>query len=187
MTSAPAAPPLWGGRVEQCDSCAHRVVAFNSCRNRHCPKCQSTARDRWLAKQARNCCRYPTATGVHRSEGPRSLGPAESTPVLCSLVSRHCRDAARDRCRSATSGGAHWLSCRASHLESELAASPACALLGAGRRTGPRRITMDPVPAEVLPARPGPELFVPEEAAGFSQRSFCPRKAAVQRAADRAR
>ena len=41
-----------GGRVEECDSCAHRVIAFNSCRNRHCPKCQSTARDRWLAKQA---------------------------------------------------------------------------------------------------------------------------------------
>lgn len=38
--------------MEQCDSCAHQVVAFNSCRNRHCPKCQSTARDRWLAKQA---------------------------------------------------------------------------------------------------------------------------------------
>ena len=41
-----------GGRVEECDSCAHRLIAFNSCRNRHCPKCQSTARDRWLAKQA---------------------------------------------------------------------------------------------------------------------------------------
>ncbi len=41
-----------GARLEQCDSCAHRVIAFNSCRNRHCPKCQSTARDRWLAKQA---------------------------------------------------------------------------------------------------------------------------------------
>jgi hypothetical protein len=48
-----------GARVEQCDSCAHRVVTFNSCRNRHCPKCQSTARDRWLAKQARQLLPVP--------------------------------------------------------------------------------------------------------------------------------
>jgi len=48
-----------GGRVEECDSCAHRVIAFNSCRNRHCPKCQSTARDRWLAKQAQELLPVP--------------------------------------------------------------------------------------------------------------------------------
>jgi hypothetical protein len=48
-----------GGRLEQCDSCAHRVVAFNSYRNRHYPKCQSTARDRWLAKQAQQLLPVP--------------------------------------------------------------------------------------------------------------------------------
>ncbi len=37
-----------GGHVEACDSCAHRRVAFNSCRNRHCPKCQSLTRAQWL-------------------------------------------------------------------------------------------------------------------------------------------
>jgi len=37
-----------GGHVEQCDSCAHQRIAFNSCRNRHCPKCQSLARAQWL-------------------------------------------------------------------------------------------------------------------------------------------
>ncbi len=41
-----------GGHLEQCDSCSHHLVAYNSCRNRHCPKCQSTARDRWLAERA---------------------------------------------------------------------------------------------------------------------------------------
>ena len=41
-----------GGHLEQCTSCAHRSMEFNSCRNRHCPKCQSTARDRWLAARA---------------------------------------------------------------------------------------------------------------------------------------
>jgi hypothetical protein len=38
-----------GGHVEACEDCAHTRVAFNSCRNRHCPKCQSATRERWLA------------------------------------------------------------------------------------------------------------------------------------------
>lgn len=42
-----------GGHVEQCDACGHRRIAYNSCRNRNCPKCQSLARAQWLeARQA---------------------------------------------------------------------------------------------------------------------------------------
>jgi Putative transposase/Transposase zinc-binding domain len=37
-----------GGHVEQCDACDHQRIAYNSCRNRHCPKCQSLAKARWL-------------------------------------------------------------------------------------------------------------------------------------------
>lgn len=35
--------------VEQCDRCGHQVISYNSCRNRHCPKCQAMARAKWLA------------------------------------------------------------------------------------------------------------------------------------------
>src|SRR5207253_10277407 len=39
-----------GGHVDQCTSCGHRAtISYNSCRNRHCPKCQTAARDRWIA------------------------------------------------------------------------------------------------------------------------------------------
>ena len=42
-----------GGHVEECDGCGHRQIAYNSCRNRHCPKCQSLAKAAWLeARQA---------------------------------------------------------------------------------------------------------------------------------------
>jgi hypothetical protein len=41
-----------GAHLEQCDHCAHQAIAYNSCRNRHCPKCQSTARDKWLAARS---------------------------------------------------------------------------------------------------------------------------------------
>jgi len=37
-----------GGHVEQCDACGNQRIAFNSCRNRHCPKCQSLVRAQWL-------------------------------------------------------------------------------------------------------------------------------------------
>jgi hypothetical protein len=40
-----------GGHVEACDACGTTRVAYNSCRNRHCPKCQGRARAKWLAAQ----------------------------------------------------------------------------------------------------------------------------------------
>jgi hypothetical protein len=37
-----------GGHVERCDDCGHQRIAYNSCRNRNCPKCQGLARAQWL-------------------------------------------------------------------------------------------------------------------------------------------
>jgi hypothetical protein len=41
-----------GGHVEACDRCGHRQTAYNSCRNRHCPKCQATEAARWVEARA---------------------------------------------------------------------------------------------------------------------------------------
>src|SRR2546429_9659630 len=38
-----------GGHVARCEDCAHTVIAYNSCRNRHCPKCQGAAARAWMA------------------------------------------------------------------------------------------------------------------------------------------
>jgi predicted Zn-ribbon and HTH transcriptional regulator len=38
-----------GGHVARCEDCAYTTIAYNSCRNRHCPKCQSAAAKQWLA------------------------------------------------------------------------------------------------------------------------------------------
>jgi len=40
-----------GGHVARCEDCAHTVIAYNSCRNRHCPKCQGAAARAWLAQR----------------------------------------------------------------------------------------------------------------------------------------
>jgi hypothetical protein len=37
-----------GGHIEQCDHCDHQRICYNSCRNKHCPKCQALARAKWL-------------------------------------------------------------------------------------------------------------------------------------------
>ena len=38
-----------GGHIDSCSACGHRTISYNSCRDRHCPKCQAQARERWLA------------------------------------------------------------------------------------------------------------------------------------------
>jgi ssDNA-binding Zn-finger/Zn-ribbon topoisomerase 1 len=38
-----------GGHVTRCEKCSHTLIAYNSCRNRHCPKCQGAAAQEWLA------------------------------------------------------------------------------------------------------------------------------------------
>lgn len=42
-----------GGHLDQCNQCGHQAISFNSCRSRHCPKCQTNARDNWLANRTK--------------------------------------------------------------------------------------------------------------------------------------
>lgn len=37
-----------GGHRDQCTRCGYQAISYNSCRNRHCPKCQTSAREKWL-------------------------------------------------------------------------------------------------------------------------------------------
>jgi predicted Zn-ribbon and HTH transcriptional regulator len=48
-----------GGHRDQCPRCGYRAISFNSCRNRHCPKCQSGARDQWIAARQRELLPVP--------------------------------------------------------------------------------------------------------------------------------
>ena len=48
-----------GGHLDSCSRCGHQAISYNSCRNRHCPKCQTQARQRWLAAREQEV--LPTA------------------------------------------------------------------------------------------------------------------------------
>lgn len=39
-----------GGHVDSCDNCGHKRISYNSCRNRHCPKCQNLNKEKWVEK-----------------------------------------------------------------------------------------------------------------------------------------
>ena len=48
-----------GGHIDHCSRCGHRAISYNSCRNRHCPKCQAQARQRWLAAREKEVLGVP--------------------------------------------------------------------------------------------------------------------------------
>jgi hypothetical protein len=60
---------LLGGHIDECAGCGHRAISFNSCRNRHCPKCQANARDRWLEARRRELLPVPYAHVVFTLPG----------------------------------------------------------------------------------------------------------------------
>jgi len=62
-----------GGHVDRCSQCAHQAISYNSCRNRHCPKCQAQARQRWLAARERELLEVPYFHVVFTL--PRELNP----------------------------------------------------------------------------------------------------------------
>ena len=48
-----------GAHIDTCDNCGHMRISYNSCRNRHCPKCQSFAKEKWIDKQRKNLLNTP--------------------------------------------------------------------------------------------------------------------------------
>jgi predicted Zn-ribbon and HTH transcriptional regulator len=50
---------ILGGHVERCGQCAFERIAYNSCRNRHCPKCQALAKEQWLQARKRDLLPIP--------------------------------------------------------------------------------------------------------------------------------
>src|ERR1041384_1977033 len=64
-----------GGHVLECPECGHQEVSYNSCGNRHCPKCQATAAARWLEAQAADLLDTPYFHVVFTLPAPRRPRP----------------------------------------------------------------------------------------------------------------
>jgi hypothetical protein len=77
-----------GGHRDQCPRCGYRAISYNSCRDRHCPKCQNGARDKWI--RARQCELLPVAYVHVVFTLPHQLSPLalQNKKVLYDLLFR---------------------------------------------------------------------------------------------------
>src|SRR5438105_15908918 len=75
-----------GGHVERCEACAHLRISYNSCRNRHCPKCQAAAAKEWLTDRRAELLPVPYFHVVFTLPGPVADIAYQNKPVVYDLL-----------------------------------------------------------------------------------------------------
>ena len=133
-----------GGHVDECSSCGHRAISFNSCRNRHCPKCQANARDRWLEARRRELLPTPYVHVVFTLPGQLAPLALQNKREIYGLLFRASAETLLQVARDPeTPGCGDRILQRAAHLESTTAAPSPCPLRRSGRRIGSRSHPVD--------------------------------------------
>ena len=151
-----------GGHVEACDDCGTTRVAYNSCRNRHCPKCQGRSPGR-VARRARS----RTAAGslfprrLHTARADRRHRLPEQGRRLCDPVQGRRRGDDDARRQSAPARRRDRRRRRPAHLGAGADASSPRPLRRAGRRPLARWHALDRQPTELLPGRQTARPAVP--------------------------
>ena len=82
-----------GGHVEQCDDCGATRIAYNSCRNRHCPKCQGAARVAWLADRQAELLPVPYFHVVFTLPAPAGQIAFQNKAVVYAILFRTAAEA----------------------------------------------------------------------------------------------
>jgi hypothetical protein len=88
--------PTLGGHVEQCGDCGLVRCAYNSCRNRHCPKCQGLARAEWLEARQAELLPVPYFHVVFTLPAPAAEMAFQNKRVVYAILFRAATDALRD-------------------------------------------------------------------------------------------
>jgi hypothetical protein len=88
--------PALGGHVEQCGDCGLVRCAYNSCRNRHCPKCQGLARAEWLAARQAELLPVPYYHVVFTLPAPAAEIAFQNKRTVYAILFRAAADAMRD-------------------------------------------------------------------------------------------
>ena len=82
-----------GGHVARCENCSHTLIAYNSCRNRHCPKCQGAAARQWLAEREADLLPVPYFHVVFTLPGPIADIAYQNKAVIYDLLFRAAAEA----------------------------------------------------------------------------------------------
>ena len=142
-----------GGHVEQCDDCGATRIAYNSCRNRHCPKCQGLARAQWLAERQAELLPVPYFHVVFTLPAPAGEIAFQNKAIVYAILFRAAAETLATIAADPRHLGAQARRHRGSpYLGPDPAASSAHPLRRARRRPLARRHTLDRLPARLLPA-----------------------------------
>jgi hypothetical protein len=82
-----------GGHVARCEDCAHTLIAYNSCRNRHCPKCQGAVAKEWLAEREAELLPVPYFHVVFTMPAPIADIAYQNKAVMYDLLFKAAADA----------------------------------------------------------------------------------------------
>ncbi len=169
-----------GGHLQRCGDCGHEAPAYNSCRNRHCPKCQAASRAEWLDREARYLLpveyHHVVFTLPQEVAAVALARPALLYDLLFRAAAATLRDVAANPKRL---GGPARRADGAAHLGAEPAPSSACALCRDGgrlvvQRSGNRRgnAPLAVVPARLFPAGARPQSRVPGKYLALLRQAF---------------
>jgi hypothetical protein len=165
-----------GGHLERCDQCGHERNAYNSCANRHCPKCQSLARAEWLENRRSELLDTQYFHVVFTL--PEQIAPIayQNKKVVYGILFRATAETlhtiAADRRRSQAPRRRNRLLRRAPQLGSKLASPPPPALRRSRRRPFRRWYAVDFLPSRILLTCAGALPFIPATVPGISTQSL---------------
>jgi rubredoxin len=96
-----------GGHIDQCTRCGHRApISYNSCRNRHCPKCQTGARERWIQARRRELLPSPYVHVVFTLPPQLAALALQNKKIVYSLLLRASAETLLEVARNPTHLGA---------------------------------------------------------------------------------
>jgi hypothetical protein len=86
---------ILGGHVKRCEACGETRIAYNSCRNRHCPKCQGLARAQWLAERQAELLPVPYFHLVFTVPAPIAAVALQNKGVVYDILFKAAAEAVR--------------------------------------------------------------------------------------------
>ena len=153
-----------GGHVEQCDECGATRIAYNSCRNRHCPKCQGLARAQWLAERQAELLSVPYFHVVFTLPAPVGAIAFQNKALVYAILFRAAAETLATIAADPKHLGAQLGVTMVLHTWGQtLPAPPTCPLRRAGRWPFPRQHTLDRLQKRLLlaGARPTTPAAIP--------------------------
>ncbi|MBK9354080.1 MAG: transposase zinc-binding domain-containing protein [Bacteroidetes bacterium] len=129
------------GYVDACDKCSHTRISYNSYRNRHCPKCQSTEREKWIIARKEDLLPvsyYHVVFTIPEQLNPQCL---QHPKQLYNILFDAAKETPLCVCPTKQLGRIHGIYCPTAHPGQNLSLLPHCIVPGRHRKNGQWKAT----------------------------------------------